>query len=151
MAFTNNDPDVKLVPTLDGIGWIDRGINIKLDRLLANFFTSDGSQSSLYYRMFKTYQVINADNVNDVESLRSTMESYLSSYLSKYFNSVNVEVSLADMQGNKKDLMDLPEARIGLFLTVTVNDKEGYIEMNKPVMYEGGVFKYTLDKFNKGG
>ena len=55
------------------------------------------------------------------------------------------------MQGNKKDLIDLPEARIGLFLTVTVNDKEGYIEMNKPVMYEGGVFKYTLDKFNKGG
>ena len=101
--------------------------------------------------MFKTYQVINADNVNDVESLRSTMESYLLTYLSKYFNSVNVEVSLADMQGNKKDLMDLPEARIGLFLTVTVNDKEGYIEMNKPVMYEGGVFKYTLDKFNKGG
>lgn len=150
MAITNKDPNVKMVPTLDGIGWIDKGVDIKLDRLLANFFTSDGSQSSLYYRTFKTYQVINADNVNDVEALRTSMEVYLQSYLSKFFDSVTVEVSLADLQGNKKLLSDLDEAAIGLFLTVTVTDKEGYIEVEKPVIYEGGVFKYTLDRFNKG-
>lgn len=150
MAITNKDPNVKMVPTLDGIGWIDKGVGIKLDRLLANFFTSDGSQSSLYYRTFKTYQVINADNVNDVEALRTSMEVYLQSYLSKFFDSVTVEVSLADLQGNKKLLSDLDEAAIGLFLTVTVTDKEGYIEVEKPVIYEGGVFKYTLDRFNKG-
>mgnify|MGYP000855612956 FL=1 len=150
MAITNKDPNVKMVPTLDGIGWIDKGVEIKLDWLLANFFTSDGSQSSLYYRMFKTYQVINADNVNDAEALRSSMEVYLQSYLSKFFDSVTVEVSLADLQGNKKSIYDLPEAAIGLYVSVTVTDKEGYVEVEKPIVYEGGVFKYTLDKFNKG-
>lgn len=150
MAITNKDPNVKMVPTLDGIGWIDKGVEIKLDWLLANFFTSDGSQSSLYYRMFKTYQVINADNVNDAEALRSSMEVYLQSYLSKFFDSVTVEVSLADLQGNKKNIYDLPEAAIGLYVSVTVTDKEGYVEVEKPIVYEGGVFKYTLDKFNKG-
>lgn len=150
MAITNKDPNVKIVPTLDGIGWIDKGVEIKLDWLLSNFFTSDGSQSSLYYRMFKTYQVINADNVNDAEALRSSMEVYLQTYLSKYFDSVTVEVSLADLQGNKKNINDLPEAAIGLYVTVTVTDKEGYVEVEKPIVYEGGVFKYTLDKFNKG-
>ena len=150
MAITNKDPNVKMVPTLDGIGWIDKGVSIKLDWLLSNFFTSDGSQSSLYYRMFETYQVINADNVNDAEQLRLNMEVYLQTYLSKYFDSVTVEVSLADLQGNKKSIYDLPEAAIGLYLTVTVTDKEGYIEVDKPIVYEGGVFKYTLDKFNKG-
>ena len=150
MAITNKDHNIKMVPTLDGIGWIDKGVNIKLDWLLSNFFTSDGSQSSLYYRMFETYQVINADNVNDAEQLRLNMEVYLQTYLSKYFDSVTVEVSLADLQGNKKSIYDLPEAAIGLYLTVTVTDKEGYIEVDKPIVYEGGVFKYTLDKFNKG-
>lgn len=150
MAITNKDPNVKMVPTLDGIGWIDKSVEIKLDWLLANFFTSDGSQSSLYYRMFKTYQVINADNVNDAEALRSSMEVYLQSYLSKFFDSVTVEVSLADLQGNKKSIYDLPEAAIGLYVSVTVTDKEGYVEVEKPIVYEGGVFKYTLDKFNKG-
>ena len=150
MAITNKDPNVKMVPTLDGIGWIDKGVSIKLDWLLSNFFTSDGSQSSLYYRMFETYQVINADNVNDAEQLRLNMEVYLQAYLGKYFDSVTVEVSLADLQGNKKSIYDLPEAAIGLYLTVTVTDKEGYIEVDKPIIYEGGVFKYTLDKFNKG-
>lgn len=150
MAITNKDPNVKMVPTLDGIGWIDKGVSIKLDWLLSNFFTSDGSQSSLYYRMFETYQVINADNVNDAEQLRLNMEVYLQAYLSKYFDSVTVEVSLADLQGNKKSIYELPEAAIGLYLTVTVTDKEGYIEVDKPIVYEGGVFKYTLDKFNKG-
>lgn len=150
MAITNKDPNVKMVPTLDGIGWIDKGVSIKLDWLLSNFFTSDGSQSSLYYRMFETYQVINADNVNDVEQLRLNMEVYLQAYLGKYFDSVTVEVSLADLQGNKKSIYDLHEAAIGLYLTVTVTDKEGYIEVDKPIVYEGGVFKYTLDKFNKG-
>lgn len=150
MAITNKDPNVKMVPTLDGIGWIDKGVEIKLDWLLTNFFTSDGSQSSLYYRMFKTYQVINADNVNDAEALRSSMEVYLQSYLSKFFDSVTVEVSLADLQGNKKSIYDLPEAAIGLYVSVTVTDKEGYVEVEKPIVYEGGVFKYTLDKFNKG-
>lgn len=150
MAITNKDPNVKMVPTLDGIGWIDKGVSIKLDWLLSNFFTSDGSQSSLYYRMFETYQVINADNVNDAEQLRLNMEVYLQAYLGKYFDSVTVEVSLADLQGNKKSIYDLPEAAIGLYLTVTVTDKEGYIEVDKPIVYEGGVFKYTLDKFNKG-
>lgn len=150
MAITNKDPNVKMVPTLDGIGWIDKGVSIKLDWLLSNFFTSDGSQSSLYYRMFETYQVINADNVNDAEQLRLNMEVYLQAYLGKYFDSVTVEVSLADLQGNKKSIYELPEAAIGLYLTVTVTDKEGYIEVDKPIVYEGGVFKYTLDKFNKG-
>lgn len=150
MAITNKDPNVKMVPTLDGIGWIDKGVSIKLDWLLSNFFTSDGSQSSLYYRMFETYQVINADNVNDAEQLRLNMEVYLQAYLGKYFDSVTVEVSLADLQGNKKSIYDLHEAAIGLYLTVTVTDKEGYIEVDKPIVYEGGVFKYTLDKFNKG-
>ena len=150
MAITNKDPNVKMVPTLDGIGWIDKGVSIKLDWLLSNFFTSDGSQSSLYYRMFETYQVINADNVNDAEQLRLNMEVYLQAYLGKYFDSVTVEVSLADLQGNKKSIYELHEAAIGLYLTVTVTDKEGYIEVDKPIVYEGGVFKYTLDKFNKG-
>lgn len=150
MAITNKDPNVKMVPTLDGIGWIDKGVSIKLDWLLSNFFTSDGSQSSLYYRMFETYQVINADNVNDAEQLRLNMEVYLQAYLGKYFDSVTVEVSLADLQGNKKSIYELPEAAIGLYLTVTVTDKEGYIEVDKPIVYDGGVFKYTLDKFNKG-
>ena len=104
MAITNKDPNVKMVPTLDGIGWIDKGVSIKLDWLLSNFFTSDGSQSSLYYRMFVTYQVINADNANGAEQLRLNMEVYLQAYLGKYFDSVTVEVSLADLQGNKKSI-----------------------------------------------
>ena len=159
MATTNKDPNVKLVPTLDGIGWIDKGVSIKLDWLLANFFTSDGSQSSLYYRMFKTYQVINADNVNDAEQLRSSMEVYLQAYLSKFFDSVTVEVSLADLQGNKKNIyeykaikmMKVKDDRVDLIGDGLLGQYDGKAIVSLMTCYydEAGYRYFVIGSFNR--
>lgn len=139
----------KIVPTLDTVGWVRHGVREKLDRLLSNFFTSDGMQSSMYYRMFKTYQVINQENVEQVENMRSELESYLSNYLSKYFDAVDVQVFFCDNEGNIKELYELEyTAGIGLFLRTEVRDQDESDVIEKPIRYQDGLFKYVLDKFN---
>lgn len=138
----------KLVPTLDNVGWVRYGVIDRLDRLLASFFTSDGLQSGMYYRTFKTLQVINQENASDVEAFRSELEAYLNTYLGKYFDKVSADVFFTDLQGNVKDIFELDDvSAIGfkLQVNVTENDKVGTIE--KEIKYKNGVFGYVLDKF----
>ena len=139
----------KMVPTLDTVGWVQYGVRDRLDRLLANFFTSDGMQSGMYYRQFKTYQVINQENVSDVEKFRTEVENYLSTYLHKYFDNVSVSVFFTDLEGNVRELYQLEgQSAIGFFLSVEVKDAEDYEHLEKQIKYEKGVFGYVLDKFS---
>ena len=140
---------VKNVPTLDDIGWVHAGSRDKMDRLLADFFTTDAAQSQLFLNDLMSFQSIRADNVNDVEKMARELQSYLSNYLHIYFDTVNVQVDIVDTDGSEKDFNQLDNA-VGLFLRVTYTQNLENNRFNKPVYYKDGVFNYTLGKFNNG-
>lgn len=148
MRTNKNTPHKPPVPTLDGVGWVKHGIHDKLDWLLALFFTTDAGQSSLYEGTLRTFQSIRADNINNVRTLASDLEDYVKMYLSRYFRSVTVTIEYTDQEGTKRDLNEIQTARIGLYMTVEVEDEGESTKLNKPVIYQKGVFQYTLDKFN---
>ena len=60
---------------MDKEGWLQYGEKNKLDRLLAYFFTSEASQSTLYYGSIPTYQSIAANNIEDISTLREQLEN----------------------------------------------------------------------------
>lgn len=143
------DRKARLVPTLDGDGWMQYGTEMKLDRLLANFFASDSSQSSLYYRQFMTMQTTIAESIDNPSKLRDDLEIYLSTYLSKYLDEVLVEVYLTDIADNPKDVHEIDGA-YGVHLTVTFSEDGKYKKVEKELRYKQGVFHYVLEKFNLG-
>ena len=148
MQQNNFDRNEKIVPTLDSVGWVANNGREKLDRILANFFTSDGSQSTLYYRQFLTYQVLTQENVGDVERLASAIKTYLTGVIGEYFPECSVEVIPVTLNNEEKAFNELTESAVGLRLTVEVLDNTDYLRMDKPIVYDGGVFKYVLDKFS---
>ena len=148
MQQNNMDRNEKIVPTLDSVGWVTNNGREKLDRILANFFTSDGSQSTLYYRQFLTYQVLTQENVGDVERLASAIKTYLTQVIGQYFPECSVDVIPVTLNNEEKAFNELTESAVGLRLTVEVLDNADYLRMDKPIVYDGGVFKYVLDKFS---
>ena len=137
------------VPTLDDIGWVQAGSRDKLDRLLADFFTTDAAQSQLFLNSLMSFQSIRADNVNDVENMARELQSYLSHYLHIYFDKIDVQVDIVDTLGNKREKEELSNV-VGLFLRINYTQNLENNRFNKPVYYKDGVFNYTLGKFNNG-
>lgn len=143
------DRKAKLVPTLDGDGWMQHGTEMKLDRLLANFFTSDSSQSSLYYRRFSTFQTTLAEAIDNPTKLREDLYTYLSSYLNKYLTDVEIDVYLTDTKDTPIEPHDI-HGSFGVHLTVTFSDDGKYRRAERELRYKDGVFHYVLEKFNLG-
>ena len=52
------------------------------------------------------------------------------------------------LNNEEKAFNELTESAVGLRLTVEVLDNTDYLRMDKPIVYDGGVFKYVLDKFS---
>lgn len=142
------DENGKWVFTLDGEGIIKTGARDKLDRLLSHFYTTDGMQSGIYYRQFKPIQVIMAENVGNPEGIRDDMEQCLTLYLKEYFgDNVSVTVEIFDVLN---DNQEVDNSSVGIGVNIEVLDKEGLVRIKKPVFYKDGVFRYTLDRFDKG-
>ena len=148
MQKNNTDRNEKIVPTLDSVGWVTNNGREKLDRILANFFTSDGSQSTLYYRQFLTYQVLTQENVGDVERLASAIKTYLTEVIGRYFPECSVEVIPVTLNNEEKAFNELTESAVGLRLTVEVLDNTDYLRMDKPIVYDVGEFNAVLAKFS---
>lgn len=150
MKPRHNDPTARLVPTLDGEGWIMYGARDKLDRLLAMFFTSDAAQSALYYRTMATYQSLNADNAGDVAAFADVLEKYLNDYLRKYFDDkISINVYTTSLDGTIKDVHELNnEGAVGIKLDIQYIERDEYITFNKALTYKDGIFSYVLSKFN---
>ncbi len=141
----------KFVPTLSSEGWIKYSSRGKLDQLLADFFTADGAQSSLYYGALASFRTIHSGNILDVTRMREEIEVYLNAYLAPFFNRITVEVEYCNLDGqiiSHEEMTGL--TRVGFFLKCTYEDNEEIQQLDKPVLYENNVFKYTLDKFNNG-
>lgn len=139
----------KLVPTLDGEGWIRYSGKDKLDRLMAYFFTSDTAQSTLYFKKFMTYQTLSAINNSNIGQFRDDLEEYLRDYLNKFFVTIKVDVYTTTLDGKDMDLADLDGA-IGIRCEIEYVDEGKHILYEKDTIYKDGVFSYVLDKFNNG-
>lgn len=151
MKPRSNNPKLKLVPTLDKEGWLQYGEKNKLDRLLAYFFTSEASQSTLYYGTIPTYQSIAANNIEDITTLREQLETNVTEYLRKYLESVNVEVYVTTVDGIIKDIHELEaENAVGIKMNIQYYDNDKFVVFEKNVIYKEGIFNYVLDKFNTG-
>lgn len=151
MKPLKDDRYIRLVPTLDGDGWIRHGNKDKIDRLLAHFFTTDAGQTSMYYGAIGTYQSISANNSSDLGMFRDTLERYLITYIGKHIENYKVDVYVTDLSGNIKDNHELDgEAAVGIKLVIEFVDNNEYVIFEKDLRYEKGVFSYVLDKFNRG-
>lgn len=142
----------RMVPTLDGLGWVAFNNKEKIDYLLADFFTADAAQSTLYRNLLSTFQSISARDIGSLSLLRDNMESYLSIYLNAHVPNTKVDVSMSDLQGNPKDFYELDDhSRIGIAIDITYTENQmEFKEFKKYVTYEKGVFYYVLEKFNTG-
>lgn len=149
MALKDNKRKDKLVLSLDGDGWLRHNTEERIDRLMSHFFTSDGLQSSLYYRDFMTYQVIHAEHNNDIQSMAVTLNEYLQQYLSKFIDNINVTVSTTE-GGVITDPADIEGAVVGLLVEIEYAEGTNINQITKPVFYKDGLFRYTLGKFNTG-
>lgn len=145
----NDNKNAKLVFTLDGTGIVYYGIQEKLDRILSNFLTTDGGQSSLYHDTYKSFQKINADNVNDVELIRENTKLYLVKILKDYFDNVDVEVYLSSVNNsNRAKAEDIANTGVALNVKIYINDNGDSLNIQKPIFYKNGVYQHTISVFN---
>ncbi len=81
------------VPSLSASGWVTE-IAEKADKLFANFFVSDYSQSNFYRGTITSLPYMVRQWGNDRHKLGPEMEDALHRYLSRYFEEVQVTVNI---------------------------------------------------------
>lgn len=89
-------------PSLSTDGWITSS-SLKLDDLLADFYYSEYSQTSVFPKEVASLPYIIQNNRNDPIATAAATRRTLYTYLSRYFNSVTVECSASfdDPSANK--------------------------------------------------
>jgi nucleotide-binding universal stress UspA family protein len=83
------------VPSLSASGWVIE-IAEKADKLMANFFASDYSQSNIYKGSITSLAYMVREWSKDTYTLSTNMERELFNYLSRYFEEVQVDVSVSE-------------------------------------------------------
>lgn len=106
----------KLLPTLSSDDWVD-GTEKKADYLLAHFFESDYSQTSLYLGKISSLSWVIQEGNNDMNKTLSLLRTTINDYLSRYFESVETEVSIN--QDNQ------PSSYVFLNLYIGFTDSDG--------------------------
>lgn len=106
----------KLLPTLSSDDWVE-GTEKKADYLLAHFFESDYSQTSLYLGRISSLSWVIQEGNNDMNRTLSLLRATINDYLSRYFESVETEVSIN--QDNQ------PSSYVFLNLYIGFTDSDG--------------------------
>jgi len=106
----------KLLPTLSSDNWVDDSEK-KADYLLAHFFESDYSQTSLYLGKISSLSWVIQEGNNDMPKTLSLLRTTINDYLSRYFNSVETEVSINND--------NQPSSYVYLNLYIGFTDSEG--------------------------
>lgn len=83
--------DKKPVPSLSSRGWVSDVIG-KMDMLLANFLTSDYSQTELYLGNISSMQYLVKVYGNDPRTFSQELQRKLEDYIGRYFDAVQVKV-----------------------------------------------------------
>lgn len=83
--------DKKPVPSLSSRGWVSDVIG-KMDMLLANFLTSDYSQTELYLGNISSMQYLVKVYGSDPRTFSQELQRKLEDYIGRYFDAVQVKV-----------------------------------------------------------
>jgi hypothetical protein len=90
---------VTMVPCLGTLGWVS-DLNNKLDILLGHFFLADYNQTYLYPGEVTSLPRILEKNSYKARGCDSDIKEGLKQYLKRYFNSVEVDVAIANEDTN---------------------------------------------------
>ena len=103
-------------PSLSEEGWVSEPIKIA-DWIMADFFSSDYSQSHSHHRHVASFAYILQKNHHSINQIIHEMTKILTRYFSRYFDNVLVEI--ADETG----VSDSATRTLGIFVSFT--DKKG--------------------------
>lgn len=102
------------VPTLTAEGYV-REPNRMVDRLLANAFASDASQSNTAHGNIISIQAIIAECGQDMSLLQRTMQGSLQSLFGRYFDTAEIRVEIKPISDSEPYRMNI-EVQSGLTL-----------------------------------
>ncbi len=131
-----------ILPTMSSAGWVTNPSD-KLDRLLANFYTTDGAQSVLYDRILLAAPSDIAEYKNDPVELIGALQPKLTAYLEKYFQRANVDMAEYNSGSNGAEII------ISLKVTVFDDEAIGYTAAGL-VTKKDSKFMYISERFNNG-
>ncbi len=124
-------------PSLSTDGWIANSA-LKLDDLLADFYYSEFSQSTIYYGNVASLPYIIQNNRNDPVGTANSIKTTLQLYLNRYFNSVTVDCSAS------YDTDDQGKASVKLYVETT--DAAGKTQtMSKLLFFLNSKFIKAMD------
>lgn len=130
------------VPTLTLDGWVTSGIN-KADYLIAHFFESEKSQTSLYGNSVASLQWVIQNNQGDIILTCQAIRETLSEYFSKYFSNVNITVT------HKQDPPESSQYLVSIYLSF-VDDKGQNHTLDRVFTLLNSKFKLVTDLNNIG-
>lgn len=113
MTDTTN---TRLLPTLSSDDWVT-DTRKKADYILAHFFESDYSQTSLYLGHVSSLAWVIHEGNGDMSKTENLLTSTLKLYLERYFQTVVVEV--------KVNTKNQPSSYVYLDLYISFNDEDG--------------------------
>lgn len=104
------------VPTLSTDGWV-RSSAKRIDYLMVYFFVSDRLQSTLYPTSISSLPWILKENPRDMAVAAEAVRKQLNIYLTAYYDSVNIDVTVADTD----PLVSATLSTMTITATVTLN------------------------------
>ena len=118
-------------PSMDTAGWVIDGAT-KLNRLLAWFFTTMNSQSTMYNDSMSSIQSIMEKNGNDMTNLVSDLQRKLINYLGRYYDSAGVLVFIDPTTTNMN--------KVTINLEISISDNNGYNQYGPTINLNNGIF-----------
>lgn len=87
--------NINPVPTLSTDGWV-RSSAKRIDFLMVYFFVSDYLQTTLYRGKVSSFPWIMKEHPRDMSAAAEATRKQLNIYLSTYYDSVRIDVTVAD-------------------------------------------------------
>lgn len=113
------------VPTLSATGWLTE-ISERADQLMANYFTSEFSQSHIYAGSITSLPYHIQEYGNDPALLESKVTDSLQLYLNRYFDKVELTVDASLSEEN--------ESRINLTISATIYDDDYKYSLGREIL-----------------
>ena len=131
-----------VLPSLSEEGWVEPSDKLA-DLLMANFLTTDFTQSTLYFNKIKSFGWLIGKLSQQPEALKEQLNITLREYFGNYFSGVLVEVTERTNPAKPSQVI------LGLYVEYTLPDGSTS-NISKLAQINGSKFKLVNDVITKG-